>query len=128
GQWPCASWPDGGFLMITNIPPIGFLLDIPFGVLMWTSLLQFLLMAVLAENSRVMPLQMVRGLNAPLHALLQLAKPRIIEGRLIPLYAAFVLFILRYYLLPELLDYDIWNFYQMPLEKLLIEAKADLGL
>ena len=43
-------------------------------------------------------------------------------------HAAFVLFILRYYLLPELLDYEIWNFYQMPLEKLLIEAKADLGL
>ncbi|MEL0042301.1 MAG: hypothetical protein VW828_02965 [Candidatus Puniceispirillum sp.] len=114
--------------MITTIPPIGLLLDIPFGVLMWTSLLQFLLMAVLAENSRAMPLKMIHGLNAPLHALLQLAKPRIIEGRLIPLYAAFVLFILRYYLLPELLDYDIWNFYQMPLEKLLIEAKADLGL
>ena len=118
----------GALFMITTIPPIGFLLDIPFGVLMWTSLLQFLLMAVLAENSSAMPLQMIRGLNAPLHALLQLAKPRLIEGRLIPLYAAFVLFILRYYLLPELLDYDIWNFYQMPLEKLLIEAKADLGL
>lgn len=118
----------GALFMITTIPPIGFLLDIPFGVLMWTSLLQFLLMVVLAENSRGAPLQLIRGLNAPLHAILQLAKPRIIEGRLIPLYAAFVLFILRYYLLPELLDYDIWNFYQMPLEKLLIEAKADLGL
>ncbi len=118
----------GALFMITTIPPIGFLLDIPFGVLMWTSLLQFLLMVVLAENSRAAPLQLIRGLNAPLHAILQLAKPRIIEGRLIPLYAAFVLFILRYYLLPELLGYDIWNFYQMPLEKLLIEAKADLGL
>ena len=45
-----------------------------------------------------------------------------------PLYAALVLFIARYYLFPLIIGFDVESFSQMPLEKLLLSAKADLGL
>ena len=37
--------------MITTIPPVGILIDLPFGVLMWTSIAHFLLILVMREDS-----------------------------------------------------------------------------
>lgn len=113
--------------MITTIPPIGFLVDFPLGVLMWASLVQFLLLIVLKEDSNFVILKLLRGLNRPVHMGIQLVSPRFIINRLFPLYAALILFILRYYVCPLVLDYEIWNFYQMPLEALISDTKADLG-
>ena len=37
--------------MITTTPPIGILIDLPFGLLMWTSFVHFLLIIVMNEDS-----------------------------------------------------------------------------
>ncbi len=113
--------------MITTIPPIGFLVDFPFGVLMWASLAQFSLLIVLKEDSSFILLRVLRGLNMPIHMVFQLITPRFVIKRLLPLYTALMLFIMRYYVFPIVLDYEIWNFYQMPLEALISETKSDLG-
>ena len=60
--------------------------------------------------------------------LVGLIKPAFINDRLAPLYAALILFIARYYLFPLIIGFDVESFSQMPLEKLLLSAKADLGL
>ena len=114
-------------LMITTIPPVGILIDLPFGVLMWTSLAHFLLILVMREDSTFIILRVVRGVNSPIHQTINLVKPNFIITRLAPLYCALVLFILRYYLLPLVVGFDVWNFSDMPLERLLLSAKADLG-
>jgi hypothetical protein len=113
--------------MITTIPPIGILIDLPFGVLMWSSLAHFLLVVVMKEDSSFGFLRALRSINAPVHIIIDLIRPSIIITRLAPLYAAIILFILRYYLLPLLIGFDVWNFYDMPLERLLLSAKSDLG-
>ena len=113
--------------MITTIPPIGILIDLPFGVLMWTSLAHFLLVIVMREDSSFIILRILCGMNFPVHRLIGLVKPDFIIARLTPLYCALVLFILRYYLLPLLVGFEVWNFYDMPLENLLLSAKSDLG-
>ena len=113
--------------MITTIPPVGILIDLPFGVLMWTSVAHFLLTLVMREDSSFIILKVLRGINTPIHRAINLVKPRFIITRLAPLFCALVLFILRYYLLPLLVGFDVWNFYDMPLERLLLSAKADLG-
>ena len=113
--------------MITSIPPIGILIDFPFGVLMWTSLAHFFLVLVMKEDSALVLLRTLRSINAPVHMAIDLIKPSYIITRLAPLYAAFVLFILRYYLLPLLIGFDVWHFYDMPLERLFLSAKSDLG-
>ena len=113
--------------MITTTPPIGILIDLPFGVLMWTSVAHFLLTMVMRESSAFIILRVLRGVNSPIHQAINLIKPGFIITRLTPLYCALVLFILRYYLLPWLVGFDVWNFYDMPLERLLLSAWADLG-
>ena len=114
-------------LMITTVPPIGILIDLPFGVLMWTSVAHFLLILVMREDSKFLILRVLRGVNSPIHRAINLVKPNFIITRLAPLYCALVLFILRYYLLPLLVGFDVWNFHDIPLERLLFSAKADLG-
>ena len=113
--------------MITSIPPIGILIDFPFGVLMWSSLAHFLLVMVVKENSTLVLLRTLRNINALVHMAIDLIKPNYIITRLAPLHAAFVLFIIRYYLLPLLIGFDVWHFYDMPLERLFLSAKSDLG-
>jgi len=118
----------GSARMITTTPPIGILIDLPFGVLMWTSTAHFLLIIVMNEDSAFALLRILRGINAPIYAAIRLIKPNFIISRLLPLYAALTLFILRYYLLPLVLGFDVWGFANMPLERLLLSAKSDLGL
>ena len=114
--------------MITLIPPLGILIDIPLGILMWTLSLQFVLGIFISEDSRLKFVQIIRGLNTPVLVLTNLIRPRFIIDRLAPLYAALILFIARYYLFPLIIGFDVESFTQMPLEKLLLSAKTDLGL
>ena len=113
--------------MITTTPPLGILIDLPFGVFMWTSVAHFLLTMVMREDSAFIFLRVLRNVNSPIYWAIILIKPGFIITRLIPLYCALVLFILRYYLLPLLVGFDVWSFYDMPLERLLFSAWSDLG-
>ena len=114
--------------MITTIPPIGILIDLPFGLLMWSSFAHFLLIIVMNEGSGFSLLRLLQGLNAPIYVTISLTKPAFIISRLLPLYAAVILFIVRYYFLPLVVGYEVWSFDDMPLERLLLSAKSDLGL
>ena len=114
--------------MITLIPPLGILIDIPLGILMWTLSLQFVLGIFISQNSRLKFVQIIFGVNTPVLVLTNLISPGFIIDRLAPLYAALILFIARYYLFPLVIGFDVESFTQMPLEKLLLSAKTDLGL
>ena len=114
--------------MITLIPPMGILIDIPLGILMWSMLAQFVLGIFLRDDSRLALVRLIRGLNTPALFVTGLIQPAFINDRLAPVYAALVLFIARYYFFPLIIGFDVESFPQMPLEKLLLSAKADLGL
>ena len=114
--------------MITTIPSVGILIDLPFGVLMWTSVAHFSLTLLMREDSNFIVLRVLRSVNYPIHRAIDLLKPSFVITRLTPIYCALMLFILRYYLLPTLIGFDVWNFYDMPLESLILSAWADLGL
>ena len=114
--------------MITLIPPMGILIDIPLGILMWSMLAQFVLGIFLRDDSRLVLVRLIRGLNTPILFISGLTQPSFINDRLAPVYAALILFIARYYLFPLIIGFDVESFSQMPLEKLLLTAKADLGL
>ena len=114
--------------MITLIPPLGILIDVPLGILMWTLSLQFVLGIFISEDSRLKFVQIIHGVNTLALVLTNLIRPGFIIDRLAPLYAALILFIARYYLFPLIIGFDVESFTQMPLEKLLLSAKTDLGL
>ena len=112
--------------MITLIPPLGILIDIPLGILMWTLSVQFSLGIFISENSQLRFAQVIRGFNTPVLMLINLIRPSFVIDRLAPLYAALILFIARYYLFPLIIGFDVESFTQMPLEKLLLSAKTNL--
>ena len=112
--------------MITLIPPLGILIDIPLGILMWTLSVQFSLGIFISENSQLRFAQVIRGFNTPALMLINLIRPSFVIDRLAPLYAALILFIARYYLFPLIIGFDVESFTQMPLEKLLLSAKTNL--
>ena len=107
---------------------MGILIDIPLGILMWSMLAQFVLGIFLRDDSRLALVRLIRGLNTPILVISGLIQPAFINDRLAPVYAALVLFIARYYLFPLIIGFDVESFSQMPLERLLLAAKADLGL
>ena len=84
--------------MITLIPPMGILIDIPLGILMWSMLAQFVLGIFLRDDSRLALVRLIRGFNTPVLFLLGLIQPNFINDRMGPVYAALVLFVARYYL------------------------------
>ena len=69
-------------MMITLIPPIGILIDIPLGILMWSMLTQFLLDIFLRDNSRLALARLIRGLNKPILILSGLIQPSFINSRM----------------------------------------------
>ena len=79
--------------MITLIPPMGILIDIPLGILMWSMLAQFVLSIFLRDDSRLALVRLIRGLNMPILFVSGLIQPAFINDRLAPVYAALVLFI-----------------------------------
>ena len=111
--------------MITTTPPIDILIDLPFGFLMWTSFVHFLLITVMNEDSGFALLLLLLVCTAPIYAVISLIKPAFIISRLLPLYAAGILFISRYYVLPLAVGFDVWSFSDMPLGRLLLAAKCD---
>lgn len=115
-------------MTITTIPPVAILIDLPFGLFMWTSIAHFFLVLIIREDSQFIILRTLREINAPIHFVIKLIKPKFIITRIAPLYAAVVLFILRYYLLPLLIGFEVWGFHDMPLEKLILSAKSNSGL
>ena len=80
--------------MITTVPPVGILIDLPFGVLMWTSVAHFLITVVMREDSDFIILRVLRSVNSATHRLINLIQPGFIITRLTPLYCALVLFVL----------------------------------
>ena len=45
-----------------------------------------------------------------------------------PLYLAFLVFILRYYVVPLIVGYDVASFGALPLEQLVLSARSEIGL
>ena len=113
--------------MITLIPPLGILIDLPMGILMWSMIIHFLISIFTNENSQLTIMFIIRGINTPILLLTKTIRPDFVVERLAPIHAALILFMLRYYFFPFIIGFDVETFTEMPLEKLLISAKTDLG-
>ena len=110
-----------------DIPALGILIDLPLGILMWGAVLRFLLSMVIQEDSRMPVMRFLNGLVMPLVRTVQFFTPRWVIDRLAPLYLAFWLLILRYYVVPLAVGYDINGFSDMSNEHLLISVWIDYG-
>lgn len=114
--------------MVSHIPALGILLDLLFGILMWASCVQFLLTVFVNEDSKFILLGIVRKTTAGSLFAVRFIAPSFLASKVMPLYLAFVLFIIRFYAQPALLGYDVVSFSAMPLEALVKGVFTDFGL
>jgi uncharacterized protein YggT (Ycf19 family) len=111
-----------------DVPALGVLLDLPLGILMWCAILRFLLSMVIKEDSKAGVMRLLNGLVLPLVNALRYTTPRWVIERAAPLYLAFLLFILRYYVAPLAIGYDINGLGGLPLEHLILSVRSEVGL
>ncbi len=114
-----------GNLLVQSAPALGILLDLPLGVLMWIALLRFLLTIFIREDSRVLPMRLLVSFTSPVMLATRPLTPAWVINRIAPLYAAVVLLILRYYLFPLVIGYDVTSFSNMPLEGMVLSVYFD---
>ena len=114
--------------MGNSVPALGLLIDIVFGFLMWAAILRFTLTIFIKEDSRFLPVRLTTSIIRPILKVTKFITPIWVIERIQPLYAAFLLFIIRFYLIPLIIGYDVPGFASMPLEHLILSVKADLGL
>jgi hypothetical protein len=114
--------------MVSHVPALGILLDLLFGILMWASCAQFLITIFVNEDSKFMLLGIVRKTTSGALFVVRYIAPSFLVNKVMPLYLAFVLFILRFYALPAILTYDVVSFSAMPLEALIKGVFIDFGL
>ena len=110
-----------------DAPALGILIDLPLGILMWMAILRFLLSMVLSEDGRTGPMRLLNAVVMPPMRMVALITPTWVIDRAAPLYLAFLLFILRYYVAPLIVSYDIYSVTSLPLEHLLMSAIAEFG-
>ena len=113
--------------MGNTVPALGLLIDIIFGFLMWAAILRFTLMIFMREDSRFLPMRLTASIIRPILRGTKFITPIWVIDRIQPLYAAFLLFLIRFYLIPLIIGYDVPSFASLPLEDLILSVKADLG-
>ena len=92
------------------------LIDAGFAVLMWGLLLRFAVIALFSDNPPKRALLSYVQLTDIVIRLLRLITPAILTPAARSLYAAFLLFLLRYYGLPVLNNYPVDGLANLPFE------------
>jgi hypothetical protein len=110
-----------------DIPALGILIDLPLAFLMWAAILRFLLSMVIQEDSRTPVMRFLNSFIMPIVHVSRFFTPSWVIERLAPLYLAFWVFILRYYVMPLFIGYDINGFGSLSIEYLLILVWIEYG-
>jgi len=98
------------------LPLWKILLDSLFGLLMWLMLARFAILIFVSEQSTVPVLRQIIAGGGRILRAIGLIIPGWLNIRAHDLYLAFLLFLIRYYVLPTLADYPLNTPGDMPME------------
>ena len=104
------------FFGLLPLPLWKVLIDAVFAVLMWGVLVRFAVMALFGDNPPIRALLSYVQLTDTVIRLLRLVTPAVLTPAARSLYAAFLLFLLRYYGLPVLNNYPVDGLANLPFE------------
>ena len=104
------------FFGLLPLPLWKVLIDGVFAVLMWGVLVRFAVMVLFGENPTIRVLLSYVQLTDIMIRLLRLVTPAVLTPAARSLYAAFLLFLLRYYGLPVLNNYPVDGLANLPFE------------
>ena len=104
------------FFGLLPLPLWKVLVDVVFAVLMWGVLVRFAVMVLFGDNPPIRILLSYVQLTDIVIRLLRLVTPAVLTPAARSLYAAFLLFMLRYYGLPVLNNYPVDGLANLPFE------------
>ena len=104
------------FFHLLPLPLWKVLVDVVFAVLMWGVLVRFTVMVLFGDNPPIRILLSYVQLTDIVIRLLRLVTPAVLTPAARSLYAAFLLFLLRYYGLPVLNNYPVDGLANLPFE------------
>ena len=104
------------FFGLLPLPLWKVLIDVVFAVLMWGMLVRFAVMVLFGDNPPIRALLSYVQLTDIVIRLLRLITPAVLTPAARSLYAAFLLFLLRYYGLPVLNNYPVDGLANLPFE------------
>lgn len=113
--------------MGSEVPALGVLIDLPLGILMWCAILRFVLSMVIKEDSRAGIMRVLNALVMPPVRALHYITPDWVIDRAAPLYLAFLLLIIRFYLAPLAIGFDVNSYADLPLEHLILSVRSEVG-
>ena len=104
------------FFGLLPLPLWKVLIDAVFAVLMWGVLVRFAVMALFGDNPPIRALLSYVQLTNIVIRLLRLVTPAVLTPAARSLYAAFLLFLMRYYGLPVVNNYPVDGMANLPFE------------
>ena len=115
------------FFGLLPLPLWKVLIDAFFAVLMWGMLVRFAVMALFGDNPPIRVLVSYVRLTDIVIRLLRLVTPAVLTPAARSLYAAFLLFLLRYYGLPVVNNYPVDGLANLPFEEHLAAGLSALS-
>ena len=96
------------------------MIDGLFGLVQWALIIRFIYGIFLPENSRLFGVRHLNKASEPLVRLFRFLTPEWIINRIRPLYVGFLFLIMRFYILPTALGYDVTGLPSLSLEAAII--------
>ena len=115
------------FFGLFPLPLWKVLVDAFFAVLMWGMVLRFAVIVIFGDNPPIRTLLSYVQLTDIVFRLLRLVTPAVLTPAARSLYAAFLLFLLRYYGLPVLNNYPVDGLANLPFEDQLAAGLSALS-
>ena len=102
--------------MSANFHPLVYIIDYLLGIIMWTLIGRVAMNIFQREDSQFFFMRVFVKFTNPLLTLFKPITPKFIIGPLVPLYVAWFFFMIRFYLMPWILEYSIMGMLSFPLE------------
>ena len=102
--------------MFEGIPIWIIVIDYAMGLVMWTLVGRFGMSLFVSEHSDFFFMKAFMKMTDPLIRAMRRLTPSFLVDKLRPLYVAWFIFMIRFYIMPALLGYDVMGMRSFPLE------------
>ena len=102
--------------MSANFHPLVYFIDYLLGIIMWTLIGRVAMNIFQKEDSEFFFMKVFVKYTNPLIKKFSFITPSFLIDRLIPLYVAWFLYMIRFYLIPLILGYNVMGVLSFPLE------------
>ena len=113
--------------MFEGIPIWVILIDYIMGLVMWTLVGRFGMSIFVSEQSGFFFMKAFVRMTDPMIKAMAKLTPGFLVDRLRPLYVAWFIFMIRFYIMPVVLGYDVMGMLSFPLESELALIIYDIG-